>query len=63
MQALDSIWKALEPKVNALITRRLVSFNDALVERGQIQPYAQASDPKENLDTEVSSHCTEDCTA
>jgi len=61
MQVVDSIWKVLEPKVNALITRRLIGFTEALIERGQIQPCPNASDPEENPSSEVPSHCTEDC--
>lgn len=31
------LWRALEPRVQAVVTERLVEFEEALVERGQIE--------------------------
>jgi hypothetical protein len=42
------IWKELRPKVEAMITERLMTFHDGLIEDGQI-----ALPPKPNHPTEV----------
>ena len=34
----EGIWRLLDPRVNALITQRILMFHRALVERGQIKP-------------------------
>ncbi len=60
MQIIDSIWKALEPKVGALITRRLICFHDQLVEDGQIRPSLTPSDPEETPCVETPNHCSEE---
>jgi hypothetical protein len=44
----EAIWKELEAKVDALITRRINLFHDALVERGQIPAAPPAPDPSED---------------
>jgi hypothetical protein len=35
---LEWAWRRLEPRIQALITDRIVTFHNALVERGQIAP-------------------------
>jgi len=50
------IWEYLQPKINALITRRLCELQDALVERGQLSPPSPEPDARESA-----SHYTEDC--
>ena len=30
------IWNRLEPRINALVTARLIAFHDAMIRRGQI---------------------------
>jgi hypothetical protein len=57
---LDSIWEAIEGKVNALVTRRINRFHDALIERGQIDPAPKPADPEESPIPEVSNHCNQD---
>lgn len=41
------LWRKMEPKVDALITRRLLAFQDALIERGQISRAGKVPDPEE----------------
>lgn len=57
----DLIWKALEPKIQGLITRRIILFHDALVERGQIPAAPPAEDAVEHPVSSAVSRCTEDC--
>jgi hypothetical protein len=56
MNLNEVVWKWLEPKINALVTRRLIAFHDALIERKQIQPSIPSGDASEvkdvNLGTE-----------
>jgi hypothetical protein len=58
MTVEESIWKQLETKVDALVTRRLLAFHDALVERGQITDPPAPSAPEET--GTAANHCTED---
>jgi hypothetical protein len=62
MKVLKKIlWKFLEPKVSALVTRRIITFHAALVERGQLSAPLVHPDPKETCSLNDSSRCTEDC--
>lgn len=42
----DFIWKLIQKKVDAQITRRLLAFHRALVERGQIPDAPKVSPPE-----------------
>jgi len=44
---LKWVWRKLEPFVDGLITRRIVKFHDAMIQRGQI-PAIKEEDPIEN---------------
>ena len=52
VQELKSLWEDLEPLVNAEITKRILLFHDALIERGQIRnaPLAGSPTPENNPD-------------
>jgi len=56
------LWQYLEPKIQGLITDRIIVFHDALLERGQIPA---ALPPGVSIEeTPYDSgiiHCTEDC--
>ncbi len=56
----ELIWQTLKPKIDSLITRRIILFHDALVERGQISELPPAEDVIEDP-IDLSSHYTEDC--
>jgi len=43
----ELLWMAIKPKVDALITRRILLFHDALIERKQIAALPLPVDPKE----------------
>ena len=58
---VEKIWAELKPKVNALITQRLLTFHEALVERRQILPPPASVDPEEKeVQLDDTSHCNED---
>ena len=40
-------WKTIKPKVEALITQRIIVFHDGLVRDGQIPPHPKPSHPTE----------------
>ena len=40
-------WKTIKPKVEALITQRIIVFHDGLVRDGQISPHPKPSHPTE----------------
>ena len=40
------LWRLLEPKIQALVTERLVIYHEGLVERGQISPPSTGVNPK-----------------
>ena len=47
---MNWLFKKLEPRINGLITRRILTFHDALVRRRQIpeapiEPYPQVETP------------------
>ena len=52
----QNVWEALKPKVDALITRRINVFHDAMVDRGQI-----VAPPKPPDATEESVECVNRC--
>jgi hypothetical protein len=59
----EAIWKKMESKVDAMITRRILAFHDALVERGQIKPATRIAPPQSGgmeVASDIASHCTED---
>jgi len=56
-------WSELEPKINTLMTRRILTFHDALVERGQIPPPLMPSDPEETDGEGISNRCNPDSAA
>lgn len=39
---LDTLWTMLEPRINGLVTQRILTFHDALIERKQIPQAAPA---------------------
>jgi len=43
MTVEELLWKRIETKVDALVTRRLLAFHDALVARKQIAPAPPSS--------------------
>ena len=59
----EVIWKKMESKVDAMITRRILALHDALVERGQIKPATRIAPPLPGgleVASDAASHCTED---
>jgi hypothetical protein len=46
-QQTELIWEELKSKIDALITRRINSFHDELVERGQIKTMPNSCGPTE----------------
>jgi hypothetical protein len=46
-QNVELLWEQLKLDVDALITRRINLFHDAMVERGQIKALPTSSDPSE----------------
>ncbi len=42
---IDWIWKKFEPYVNAKITKRILMFHSAMIERGQIKPIVEPRQP------------------
>jgi len=63
MPDVNSFWSMLEPKINALVTRRLIPFHGALVERGEIERFPTSPDPEETINQERPNHCSQDCIA
>ena len=58
---VEKLWAELKPKVNAVITQRLLIFHEALVERRQIPPSPVSVDPEEReVTVDSASHCNED---
>jgi hypothetical protein len=45
MTVEELLWKRMESKMDALVTRRLLAFHDALVERGQIPSATRIAPP------------------
>jgi hypothetical protein len=46
------LWKLLKPKVDALITHRIILFHEGLVERGQVKRPPMPPNPVESHATE-----------
>ena len=54
---IDKFWKKyLVPRIQGMITRRILLFHDALVRRGQIQDH----EPERNHSEESINRCTAD---
>lgn len=63
MTIKELLWKRIETKVDALVTRRLLAFHDALVSRKQIAPAPPSSGVVKETRVAQPSRCTEETAA
>ena len=52
---MNWLYKRLETRIDAQITRRIITFHRALIDRGQIKPLVD-----QGKQTEVANRCKED---